>query len=103
MMTATYPPSKPRSAGCRWAELEPVVVVVAIARTDGEPIPPRPDVSIVLDPWDVEADPADWPDDTENWLWVPTDDDDFELDPPPVNDDPNMFGGYQDFPREELS
>jgi hypothetical protein len=25
-----------------------------------------------IDPWDVECDPADWPADTDEWVWVPT-------------------------------
>jgi hypothetical protein len=35
----------------------------------GELPPPQPD------PWDVEADPADWPDDVDHWAYVPTDPD----------------------------
>jgi len=90
MMTAIRRPSKPRSAGCcPPAELEPCVVCLGTEHRDvGEPIPPRP-VAAERDPWDVEADPADWPDDVDNWHWFPTPPweptrDDFELDPPPA-------------------
>jgi len=80
MMTATPAPSKrrpvdrPLAACCAPDEREPCIVCLGTEHRDvGERIPPRPtDVNIVRDPWDVEADPADWPDDTENWYWSPT-------------------------------
>jgi hypothetical protein len=54
----------------------PVVSVGTEHRDIGEPIPPRtgtwPDYRSELDPGDVEADPADWPDWTDDWHWEPT-------------------------------
>lgn len=40
--------------------------------------------AVVVDPWDVEADPADWPEDTDAWTWTISDDDPADLDPEPT-------------------
>ncbi len=55
-------------------------------RRDARP-PARPARVGMLtpDPWDVEADPADWPADVDNWLWEPTGGGDDEPSPDPAS------------------